>query len=68
MEAHSLKLPRGYIKDSVGVGDAFYSGVLYTARKELPFARSIKLGTTFAASSFSQPAPPRAYAPAQRPK
>ena len=50
MEAHSLKLPRGYIKDSVGVGDAFCSGVLYTARKELPFARSIKLGTTFAAS------------------
>lgn len=34
VEVPSLKLPQGYIKGSVGAGDAFCSGVLYAARKE----------------------------------
>ena len=68
VEVPSLKLPQGYIKGSVGAGDAFCSGVLYAAWKGLPLAQAIELGTASAASSFSQPAPPRAYAPAQRSK
>ena len=55
VEVPSLKLPQGYIKDSVGAGDAFCSGVLYAAWKGLPLAQAIELGTASAACSLSQP-------------
>lgn len=55
MEVPSLKLPQGYIKGSVGAGDAFCSGVLYAAWKGLPLTRAIELGTACAACSLSQP-------------
>ena len=55
VEVPSLKLPRGYIKGSVGAGDAFCSGVLYAAWKGLPLAQAIELGTACAACSLSQP-------------
>lgn len=55
VEVPSLKLPRGYIKGSVGAGDAFCSGVLYAAWKGLPLTRAIELGTACAACSLSQP-------------
>lgn len=55
VEVASLKLPRGYIKGSVGAGDAFCSGVLYAAWKGLPLAQAIELGTASAACSLSQP-------------
>lgn len=55
VEVASLKLPRGYIKGSVGAGDAFCSGVLYAAWKGLPLAQAIEVGTASAACSLSQP-------------
>ena len=55
VEVPSLKLPRGYIKGSVGAGDAFCSGVLYAAWKGMPLAQGIELGTASAACSLSQP-------------
>lgn len=55
VEVPSLKLPQGYIKGSVGAGDAFCSGVLYAAWKGLPLTRAIELGTACAACSLSQP-------------
>ena len=55
VEVPSLKLPQGYIKGSVGAGDAFCSGVLYAAWKGMPLAQGIELGTASAACSLSQP-------------
>ena len=51
----SLKLPEGYIKGSVGAGDAFCAGALYAAWKEMTLAEAIELGTAAAACSLSQP-------------
>ena len=50
-----LKLPKGYIRGTVGAGDAFCSGVLYAAWKGAPLADAIELGTAAAACSLSQP-------------
>lgn len=49
-----LKLPEGYIKGSVGAGDAFCSGVLYAAWKEQSLKEAIELGIAAAACSLSQ--------------
>lgn len=54
-EAPGLRLPEGYIKGSVGAGDAFCSGVLYAAWKERPLAEALALGNAAAACSLSQP-------------
>ncbi|MFR7743602.1 MAG: PfkB family carbohydrate kinase [Acutalibacteraceae bacterium] len=35
-EFESLKLPKGYIKGTVGAGDAFCAGVLYAAETDMP--------------------------------
>ena len=51
----SLKLPEGYIKGSVGAGDAFCAGVLYAAWRGWALAEAIELGTAAAACSLSQP-------------
>ncbi len=55
VEVPGLKLPEGYIKGSVGAGDAFCSGVLYAAWRDRPLAEAIELGTAAAACSLSQP-------------
>ncbi len=55
VEVPSLKLPAGYIKGTVGAGDAFCSGVLYAAWKGQDLKSAIELGTASAACSLSQP-------------
>lgn len=55
VEIPGLKLPKGYIKGSVGAGDAFCSGVLYAAWKGMGLDDAIELGTATAACSLSQP-------------
>ena len=50
----SLKLPNGYIKGTVGAGDAFCAGVLYGAEKGRTLAESIDLGIASAAASLSE--------------
>ena len=48
VEVPGLKLPKGYIKGSVGAGDAFCSGVLYAAWKGMGLREAIELGTAAA--------------------
>lgn len=55
VEIPGLKLPEGYIKGSVGAGDAFCSGVLYAAWKGMKLSEAIELGTAVAACSLSRP-------------
>ena len=55
VEIPGLKLPEGYIKGSVGAGDAFCSGVLYAAWKGMKLGEAIELGTAAAACSLSRP-------------
>ena len=54
-EGFSLALPEGYIKGTVGAGDAFCSGMLYGAWRGMDLAEAIELGTAAAACSLSQP-------------
>ena len=51
----SLVLPKGYIKGSVGAGDAFCAGVLYGAEKGWTLEKAIDLGIASAAASLSAP-------------
>jgi len=53
VELSSLKLPEGYIKGTVGAGDAFCAGVLLGAEKGYPLERAIDLGIASAAASLS---------------
>ena len=55
VEVPSLKLPAGYIKGTVGAGDAFCSGVLYAAWKGQDLKSAIELGTASAVCSLSCP-------------
>ncbi len=55
VEVPGLILPPGYIKGSVGAGDAFCSGVLYAAWRGQDLREAIELGTAAAACSLSQP-------------
>lgn len=50
----SLRLPDGYIKGSVGAGDAFCAGVLCGAEHDLPLKDAIILGIGSAAASLSE--------------
>ena len=50
----SLELPEGYIKGTVGAGDAFCAGVLYGAEAEMTLKDAIILGTCSAAASLSE--------------
>lgn len=52
---NSLRLPEGYIKGTVGAGDAFCAGVLYGAHKKWSLEESIRLGICTAAASLSEP-------------
>ena len=53
-EVPSLKLPKGYIKGTVGAGDAFCAGMLYSAEKQLPMGDALKLAACSAAASLSE--------------
>ena len=53
VELPSLRLPEGYIKGTVGAGDAFCSGVLYAAYKGQSLEDAIRLGIASAACSLS---------------
>lgn len=50
----SLKLPKGWIKGTVGAGDAFCAGILYAAYKEMPMEEALKLGACSAAASLRE--------------
>lgn len=51
----SISLPKGYIKGSVGAGDAFVSGVLYSAYRNESLQNAIWLGSAIAVISLSAP-------------
>ena len=53
-EVPSLKLPAGYIKGTVGAGDAFCAGVLYGAENGMDMGNALKLGACTAAASLSE--------------
>ena len=53
-EIPSLRLPAGYIKGTVGAGDAFCAGILYAAEKGLSMPEALKLGACTAAASLSE--------------
>ena len=50
---HSLKLPQGWIKGSVGAGDAFCAGMLYAFMKGLSDEDGMKLASCAAAANLS---------------
>ena len=54
IELPSLVLPKGYIKGTVGAGDAFCSGVLYGAYEGRSLEDAIRLGIASAACSLSR--------------
>jgi len=54
IETESVPVPKGYIKGTVGAGDAFCSGVLYGAYTGLPLSEAIELGNAAAACSLSE--------------
>lgn len=53
-EVFSLKLPEGYIKGTVGAGDAFCAGILYAAEMGMAMEEALKLGACSAAASLSE--------------
>lgn len=54
VERESLHLPKGYIKGTVGAGDAFCAGVLCGAEKGRSLGGAIELGIAAAACSLSE--------------
>lgn len=48
----SLNLPPGYIKGSVGAGDAFCAGMLYSIYKKRPVQEALEIANTAAACSL----------------
>ena len=50
----SLKLPEGYIKGTNGAGDAFCSGILYSAHEGKDIETAMKLAAACAACSLSE--------------
>lgn len=55
VELPSLKLPDGFIKGTVGAGDAFCAGCLYAAYKGGGLESGIQCGIAAAALSLSEP-------------
>lgn len=53
-EVPSLKLPEGWIRGTVGAGDAFCAGILYAAEKQLPMEQALKLAACAAAASLHE--------------
>ncbi|MBP5321861.1 MAG: carbohydrate kinase family protein [Kiritimatiellae bacterium] len=54
VEVPSLRLPDGYIRGTVGAGDAFCAGVLYGVEREMPLEEALTLGACTAAASLSE--------------
>ena len=54
VEVPSLKLPKGFIKGTVGAGDAFCAGVLYSAEKGKSLREALILGAATAAASLRE--------------
>ena len=52
VELPCLKLPPGYIKGTVGAGDAFCAGVLYGAEMDWSLEQALQLGICTAAASL----------------
>ena len=50
----SLKLPKGWIKGTVGAGDAFCAGILYAAEMDMTMTEALKLGACSAAASLHE--------------
>lgn len=59
----SLKLPEGYIKGTVGAGDAFCAGVLYAAYNGDSLEQGIRDGIAAAAMSLAEPGASEAMKP-----
>ena len=51
-EVPSLRLPEGWIRGTVGAGDAFCAGILYAAEIGWPMERALILGACAAAASL----------------
>jgi len=54
VEVPSLKLPQGWIKGTVGAGDAFCAGVLYGAEMDMSMADALTLGACTAGASLRE--------------
>ncbi|MEA4965159.1 MAG: carbohydrate kinase family protein [Oscillospiraceae bacterium] len=54
MAVDSLRLPDGYIKGTVGAGDAFCAGVLFAAHRKKTLPDAIIMGIASAACSLSE--------------
>jgi len=55
VESPSIKLPADYIKGTVGAGDAFCAGALYSAYHGESLKEALELGNAAAAASLSKP-------------
>ena len=53
VEESSLKLPDGYIVGTVGAGDSFCAGILYSIYKKLPMDEALKIAAASAAANLS---------------
>ena len=53
-EVPSLKLPKGWIKGTVGAGDAFCAGILYAAETGMEMEQALKMGACAAAASLRE--------------
>ena len=51
----SLELPEGWIAGSVGAGDAFCAGMLYSIMKEMPAEEGLRLASCAAACNLAAP-------------
>lgn len=54
-EAETLRLPAGFIKGSVGAGDAFTAGLLLRAWQDAPLREALETANAAAALSLSTP-------------
>lgn len=50
----SLTLPKGWIKGTVGAGDAFCAGILYAAETGMTLQEALRLGACAASASLSE--------------
>ena len=53
VEEPSLKLPDGYIVGTVGAGDSFCAGILYSIYKKLSMDEALKIAAASAAANLS---------------
>jgi sugar/nucleoside kinase (ribokinase family) len=51
----SLKLPEGYIQGTVGAGDAFCAGILYSIYMQEPLRNALRFAVAAAACNLSKP-------------